>query len=160
MADIERLYNEYYGFIYKFLLSKCKSPHLAEELTQETFYRAFINIKQLMDESKAVCWLCTIAKNLLYSHYNEQKRFCDSPDESESLPSERDTESEALGHILAEKALKIAESLETPYKEVFLLYIYTGLSFKDISLLFGKSESWARVTFYRTKEKIIKEINL
>ena len=75
VADIEKLYRDYYGFVFKFLLIRCRNESVAEELAQETFFKAFMNIKQLKNDEKAVYWLCSIAKNLLYSWYNEQKRF-------------------------------------------------------------------------------------
>ncbi len=49
---------------------------------------------------------------------------------------------------------KIIHEMEEPYKEVFWMRTFSNLSFKDISLFFGKTESWARVTYYRAKCKI------
>lgn len=49
---------------------------------------------------------------------------------------------------------KIIHEMEEPYKEVFWMRTFSNLSFKDISLFFGKTENWARVTYYRAKCKI------
>ena len=49
---------------------------------------------------------------------------------------------------------KALHRLEEPYKEVFTLRVFGELSFKQISQLFKKTESWARVTFHRAKQKI------
>ena len=49
---------------------------------------------------------------------------------------------------------KIIHEMEEPYKEVFWMLTFSNLSFKDISLFFGKTDSWARVTYYRAKCKI------
>lgn len=49
--------------------------------------------------------------------------------------------------------------LKEPYKEVFVLRVFAELSFADISEIFGKSESWARVTFYRAKNKLRERID-
>lgn len=159
MADIEMLFREYYGFIYKFLLSRCANESLAEELAQETFFRAFINAKQLKDEAKAAYWLCSIAKNLLFSHCRMQKRYANIEDAAE-LQSMQNIEQEVENRIISEKAIKIIQTLPQPYKEVFLLSVYGGMSLTEISNAFNKSESWARVTLYRAKEKIITEMNL
>ncbi|MGN1095608.1 MAG: RNA polymerase sigma factor, partial [Eubacteriales bacterium] len=56
------------------------------------------------------------------------------------------------------KALACLHELEEPYKEVFMLSVFGDISMKDISKLFGKSESWARVTFYRAKQKILERM--
>ena len=45
--------------------------------------------------------------------------------------------------------------LNEPYKEVFMLRVLGELKFQEIAGLFGKSESWAKVTFYRAKDKLI-----
>ena len=44
--------------------------------------------------------------------------------------------------------------MKEPYKEVFLLRVFGELSFEKIGILFGKSASWARVTYYRAKVQI------
>lgn len=153
MADFEKLYEDYYHLIYKFLLSLCKDFVLCEELTQETFYRAFINIKKLRDDAKAVAWLCSIAKNLYFAWYKENKKFCcEEYDEALCIADVADT---AETKILNEECMKVVNSLEPPYKEVFMLSVFAGLSFKDISCAYSKSESWARVTFYRAKQKML-----
>ena len=49
----------------------------------------------------------------------------------------------------------IIHRLDEPYKEVFTLRVFAELKFSEIGKIFGKSENWARVTFFRAKEKII-----
>ena len=153
MADIERLYNDYYGFVFKFLISKCHNESLAEELTQETFFRAYINIKKLRSDEKAVSWLCQIAKNLLYAWYNDQNRLT-AIEDAANLQSEENVELSVENKTLTEAAMQILKTLDEPYKEVFMLSVFGQVSLKDISTTFGKSESWARVTLYRAKQQI------
>lgn len=157
MADFEKLFVDYRGFIYKFLVKFCKDDSLAEELTQETFFRAYMNITNLKDESKAPVWLCQIAKNAYFAWYNDHKklnRFDDAQDISDSCNIER----AFCEKELAQKALLCLHQLDEPYKEVFMLSVLGQVSLKDISSIFGKSESWARVTFYRAKQKILERM--
>jgi RNA polymerase sigma-70 factor (ECF subfamily) len=49
----------------------------------------------------------------------------------------------------------VLHNLEEPYKEIFTLRVFAELKFNEIGKIFGKSENWARVTFFRSKEKII-----
>ena len=154
MTDFERLYAEHYGFIRRYLTKLCGDPPLAEELTQEAFFKAYMNLNQLRNKDKAATWLCAIAKNAYLAWVNEQKRHApldediagDSPDLSERL----------IDRELSHEAMRALHTLEEPYKEVFMLSVFADLPLKEISALFGKSESWARVTFYRAK-KIIRE---
>jgi len=134
----------------------CKNASLAEELTQETFFRAYMNFSQLRDKSKATAWLCQIAKNSYYAWYKENKKTTDienmqisgTPDIAE-LFEEKELSFEAFSKL---------HELEEPYKEVFMLSVFANLSLKEISTLFGKSESWARGTFYRAKKKLSEKL--
>lgn len=153
MADFERIFEENRGFIYKYLFKMCRNQTLAEELTQETFFRAYMNISNLKKEDKASVWLCSIAKNTYFAYYNEQKKL-EPLENSTDAESPFDTVDILENKELAQKAFSVLHSLEEPYKEVFMLSVFAGLSLKEISTLFGKSESWARVTFYRAKQRI------
>lgn len=157
MADIEQLYRDHYGFIHKFLISLCQNESLAEELTQETFFRAYINIKRLRTDSKAAVWLCQIAKNLYYAWYNEQKKLLPLEDQTGSCAAPDMAEAAEI-RALSKQAMDCLYSLDQPYREVFELCVFGELPLKDISKLYGKSESWARVTFYRAKQKIMERM--
>ncbi len=157
MTDFEKIYSENSDFIYKYLLKLCGNNHVAEELTQETFFRAYMNFKNLRNKAKAPVWLCQIAKNTYYSWYKEQKRI-HSFEENDELKDDFDIEGFFEKRELSEKAFELLHNLEEPYKEVFMLSVFGQLSLKEISRLFGKSESWARVTFYRAKQKLVERM--
>ncbi|MBQ8795540.1 MAG: RNA polymerase sigma factor [Clostridia bacterium] len=157
MADFERVFEENRGLVYRFLLKMCKDSFLAEELTQETFYRAYINLASLKKEEKVSLWLCSIAKNTYFAHINREKKTA-SFEEADLADEGFDVEKSFEEKELSQKALRALHTLAEPYKEVFMLSVFAGLSFKDISTLFGKSESWARVTFYRAKLKLAEEM--
>ena len=158
MADFEKLFQEYKGFIYKYLLKLCRDESLAEELTQETFFRAYMNMCTLRDESKISVWLCQIAKNTYFAWYNAQKKHV-KLEESMEIKGSVDIEQQFVDKELSEKALACLHKLDEPYKEVFMLTVLGQVSLKDISRIFGKSESWARVTFYRAKQKLAERMN-
>ncbi len=151
MADFEKIYSENSDFIFKYLMKLCGNASLAEELTQETFFRAYMNFSGLRDENKASSWLCQIARNTYFAWYNEHKKLSDIDEETSDTS---DIESVFERKELTEKAFACLHKLEEPYKEVFMLSVFGQLSLTDISRLFGKSESWARVTFYRAKQKL------
>ena len=152
MTEFEKLFNENREFIFKYLMKMTHDIPLAEELTQETFFRAYMNYSSLRSKDKASVWLCQIAKNTYFVWYNEQKKIAPL-DEYESASNEN-IEDSFIQKELSQKALMYLHELEEPYKEVFMLSVFGGFSLKEISLIFGKSESWARVTFYRAKQKL------
>ena len=158
MADFEKVFQEYKGFIYKYLLKLCRDESLAEELTQETFFRAYMNMSTLRDESKISVWLCQIAKNTYFAWYNAQKNHVNL-EESMGIKGSVDIEQQFVDKELSEKTLACLHKLDEPYKEVFMLTVLGQVSLKDISRIFGKSESWARVTFYRAKQKLAERMN-
>ncbi len=157
MTEFETLFRDKQPFVYRYLVKLTRDAALAEELTQETFFRAYMNYSGLRDKDKASVWLCQIAKNAYFRWYNEQKK-------RGALPENADGDAQSLEEAferreLSGKALACLHALEEPYKEVFMLSVFGGFSLKDVSAIFGKSESWARVTFYRARQKLMERMN-
>ena len=150
--EFQEIYETCYPLVYAFLMKQCANPHLSEELTQETFVRALKAINRFKGECRVETWLCQIAKNTYYTHYKKQRRPL--PDVTEAAS---DTESDFLTKDDALRLHRILHSLDEPYKEVFTLRTFGELPFAQIGELFGKTESWARVTYHRAKLKIKEE---
>lgn len=152
--EFEKMREDCASIVYRFLLSMCGNEDLAEELTSETFYQAYLHIDKFRGECKPETWLCQIAKNALYKEIRRAKRI---------VPWEQLEAVEFDGDMLEklsnkEQTLKIhrhLHHLSEPYKEVFMLRVLGELRFHEIADLFEKSESWAKVTFYRAKDKLI-----
>lgn len=157
MTDFEKVFENNREFIFKYLMKLTKNFSLAEELTQETFFRAYMNFSSLRDKEKASVWLCQIAKNAYFSWYNEHRKI-DSYENNELEIRAEDVEETFAQKELSRETLSHLHGLEEPYKEVFMLSVFGGFSLKDISEIFGKSESWARVTFYRAKQKLLERM--
>lgn len=153
MTDFEKIFNDNRDFVFRYLIKLTHDVSLAEELTQETFFRAYMNYAGLRNKENASVWLCQIAKNTYFAWYNEHKKL-DSLEESVFVDDTNSIEEKFIRKELSEKAAICLYELEEPYKEVFMLSVFGGFSLKDISRIFGKSESWARVTFYRAKQKL------
>lgn len=150
--DFEQVYSKYYGSVYRYVFSMAKDKNIAEEITQETFYKALKNINKYNSKFKMLTWLCQIAKNTYYTYCKKNKNLYELDEkiaDSEEMIIEKIIKSEQNIEIL--KALHL---IEEPYKEVFTLRVYSELSFKQIGEIFNKSENWARVTYYRSKLKV------
>ena len=149
--NFEEVYRKYFADVYRYVLALSRSEHVAEEVTQETFFRALSAIDTFRGECQLRVWLCQIAKNAYYSHMRRQK------DKRHILP-------EIDGGLRVEDAILDRDQAMTvhahlheltePYKEVFMLRVFGELEYAQIAKLFGKTESWARVTYHRAKMKI------
>ena len=149
--DFEMLYNSYSMDIYRFTFLLCKNEDMAKEITSETFYRAICSADKFKGDCSVRVWLCQIAKNIFYNIVKREKFSVEMPDD---LSDNSDIEDEILDRSQALEIHKILHLLKEPYKEVFYLRLFSQLSFSEIGEIFEKSESWARVTFYRAKNKI------
>jgi RNA polymerase sigma factor (sigma-70 family) len=158
MDSMEQIYLKYANTVYGFLLTKSQNPDLAEELTQETFFQAVKNVSKFKGNSSVSTWLCGIAKNLLYQYLRKQK-YQVSLEESEGIPI-ISAETKLFCDWDNLQILKSLHNLEDPMREVMYLRLIGNLTFGQIGEIMEKSENWARVTFYRGKERIIKEVEL
>ena len=155
--DFETIYKEYFSVVYGYILSISGDPLTAEEITQDTFFKALKKIDDFRGESTLKVWLCQIAKNTYFNYVKARGKTDALPEEYGEWSAS--AEDEYLLKVDSKRAHGIIHNLKEPYKEVFSLRIFGELSFSDIGELFGKSESWARVTYYRAKLKIREELD-
>ena len=158
MLNIQEVYEQYFTVVYRYLLSLSHNTHIAEELTQETFFKALKKVDDFRGDCDLRVWLCQISKNTYYDYLKKNKKYApESQDEKkESFPSDllqnfSDKETALQVH-------QVLHRLSEPYKEVFSLRTFGELTFREIGMLFGKSENWARVTYYRARVKIREEL--
>ena len=149
----EKLYEAFYMKVFSYVMTLARDRNDAEEITQETFFRAISTDKSFRGESDSFTWLCSIAKNIFI---DEKRRVARQDDElSEELPdTNKGIEEKLTDRDQSLKIHLILHKLEEPYKEVFQLRIFGELSFAEIGSIFGKTETWARVTYHRARLKI------
>lgn len=153
MDKFEALYQEYVLDIYHFCLSLCGNELLAEDITQETFFKALQNIDRFRGECSVKTWLFRIAQNEWITRCRKNKKLTSL--EGQPEPSgEGDLETSFADRDTARALHKKLHHLQEPYKEVFTLRVFGELPFAQIAELFGKSESWAKMTYYRAKQKL------
>ena len=142
--DIETIYRLYFRDVCLFLQGLTRSETLAEELTQETFFRALDGLKDYDGKQDVRAWLFTVARNAYYDHCRREIKAADSPDIAQLLV---DKDAAFTVH-------QCLHALEEPYKEVFSLRVFGELPFDRIGAIFGHNAAWARVTYYRAKTKL------
>ena len=157
--DIERIYEENFITVYRYVLSLSRDPHIAEEVTQETFFKALKSVNAFRGDCSLSVWLCQIAKNTYLKHLEKTKRTDKLKQTSKGEAFVSDGPEKALISKETSKRIhKVLHDMDEPYKEVFSLRVFGELSFSDIGELFEKSDSWARVTFHRARLIIKEEI--
>ena len=154
MQDIEKIYKENFETVNKYLFCLTKNWDLAEELTEETFYRAVEKIGKFKGESKISTWLCQIAKNLYYDVLSKNKKIVNTEYNLLELEAEESTEEKVISNDEKITLYKNLQKLDEKTREVIYLKITGELSFKEIGEILNKTENWARVTFYRGKQKL------
>ena len=155
MQNLEQLYEEYFQTVNKYLFCLTHNVDISEELTQETFYRAVKKINTYRGECKISVWLCQIAKNLWYDYCRKSKKVINA-DEQELLKIQSPDKLEEQVVLNDEKMslYKKMQKLDEKTREVIYLRITGELSFKEIGIILNETENWARVTFYRGKNKL------
>ena len=124
---------------------------LSEELTQDAFMRAFTSRSGFRAEADAFTWLCAIAKNLYADELRRRQRLDELP---QDIASEADIELDVSDKEQVFRIHKLLHELNEPYREVFELRVFGELSFRQIGTVFGKTESWARVTYHRARVQL------
>lgn len=156
MRDFQQIYADYYTVVYRYILSLCRDETLAEEVTQEAFFKALKNIGKFRGQCRLEVWLCQIAKNTLYTLSEKRRRTLPLPEEP--IPAKTDVETSFAEKDDARRAHAALHRLPEPYREVFWMRAFGEMTFAEIGALFGKTESWARVTYYRARMKIREEM--
>jgi len=152
VTDFGQIYTEYFTDVYKYALSLCRDESIAEEITQETFFKAMKGIGQFNGSCKLYVWLCQIAKNTYFSFCQKHKRTISGDME---LPgSGPDLETDYLEKDEARRLHILLHQMDDPYKEVFTLRVFSELPFAQIGELFGKTDGWARLIYYRAKKQL------
>lgn len=154
--EFHEIYETYAHDLYGFILKMCCNEQLAKDILQDTMMKAMMSADKFRGECSVKSWLCTIAKNLYYNHLKRSENNNISLD---VIPET--TDSENIEHLISDSEIAVQihhvlHRLEEPYREVLSLRIFAELKFSDIGNIFGKSENWAGVTFYRGKQKLIK----
>lgn len=147
---MDEIYQKYARFVYRYLLSLGAGEEVAEEVMQETFFQAVRSIHTYKGESKLSTWLCAIARNQ-YAKYRKKNPGHISFDETFMAYAINDPPAQV-------EVFKSMQILPGNTREIMYLRIYGNLSFRQIGEVLGISENTARVTYYRAREKLRKEM--
>ena len=157
IPDFGDVYSQYFSDVYKYVLSLSYNETIAEEVTQQTFFKAMQHIDQFNGSCKLYVWLCQIAKNTYFTYCKKEKRFVPEED-IEGQGISFDLEKQYLDKDTVKRLHVLLHNLDEPYKEVFTLRTLGDLPFSQIGELFGKTDSWARLVYYRAKKRLQEDL--
>lgn len=157
MKDIEMIYREYFGDVFRYIFRLSGDNHIAEEITAETFFKAMKSLNSFRGECDIRVWLCQIAKNCYYSHLRKSS-YNENIDEYTGIAAPFSLENDVLLRDEAKRVQLILDKLPQMYRDVFTWRVYAELSFKQIGQIFGKTENWACVTYHRARKMILERL--
>ena len=145
-----KIYKLYYKPLYLYALSLTHHMQEAEDLTEETFLKAFLTLDS---HENIQAWLFLVLKNLFYMKVRKRKRMLDMDAEKIKNipdPSYFYKEKQEQRLWLYEKIF----SMEPLEKNIILLTVTAGLKDEEIAKIVNTSVQNVRVIRYRTKEKL------
>ncbi|MGM9629136.1 RNA polymerase sigma factor [Butyricicoccus sp.] len=155
--NIGQIYEDYFLDVYKYVRGLSASDTVAEEITQETFFRAMRSLDSFRGDCDVRVWLCRIARNCYFTYLKKQKHVTGNEADFDLTPDVTDIEQQLVDKDRAFAVHQALHALPEPYREVFTLRVFGELSFAQIGALFGKTDHWACVTYHRARQKIQKQ---
>lgn len=153
--EFEEIYRLYANDLYKFILRLCKNETLAMDIMQDTMLKAITSIDKFNGSCSIKTYLCTIAKNNYFNYLKRAENRGIPLDDTAQMADGTSFEESLDDKDSAMQIHKALHRLDEPYREIFSLRVFAELKFSDIAAVFGQSENWARVMFYRAKKKLL-----
>lgn len=156
--DFEAIYRLYFTSVYRFILSRCQDPDLADEITSLTFFKALESLDSFRGDGSIDGWLKQIGYRIYLDHLQRTAKTLPE-EELEQLPSLDLSPDDQIIEQESVQSIELAiKQLRTPYREVFELRVKEELSYQDIARIFGKTDNWACVTYHRAKRMVQDEL--
>lgn len=153
--EFDEIYRLYANDLYKFILRLCKNETLAMDIMQDTMLNAITSIDKFNGACSIKTYLCTIAKNNYFNYLKRADNHNIPLEEAEQFADSTSVEDSFESREQILQIHKALHRLDEPYREIFSLRVFAELKFSDIGAVFGQSENWARVSFYRAKKKLM-----
>ena len=161
MQSFEDVYKEYFKRVYAFLFKLTSDHDVAEEMAQETFYRAFVSFHKYDGSCEIFTWLAAIAKNVFFKYLSKKKLQTLNVDlsvESHAADPSSDPEAVLQQKFVASYVNDCVKKLPKKYRDVVFLRIYAELPFSQIADILSITENSAKVVYYRAKNALRKDL--
>ncbi len=159
MSEFEELYNLYYRDVYYYVLKLTGyQDHIAEEVTQESFYQAFISLKRFRGECAMKSWLCQIAKNTYYKYLKTHAKEIYLEEDAHQQREEKSVSTAVEEKQMTIHIRKVIADLDERSRSIAEYRLFGEKSYKEIGELIGIREATAKVLFSRAKAKIQQQL--
>lgn len=164
MPELKQLFSELYDQnierIYRFIFIKVSSQEIAEDLTSETFTKAW---KCFQEDGKIIfnpsAFFYQIARNLVADHYRQKGKIKLVPTEDSSLADpDSDFETKAIFASDIESIRKAISNLKDSYQDMIAWHYLDDMPVSEIAKLINKPEGTVRVTMHRALAALKKEL--
>jgi len=150
LDDFAKLYDKYIKKIYDFTYYRILHKETTEDLVSKTFFKALSNInKYQAGKGSFPSWLYRIARNTIIDHYRTKKEVTDI-DDVWDLSSNEDIPRDADNKQKLEKVEQYLKKLKPEQREIIIMRVWDGLSYREIADITDKSEASCKMMFFRT----------
>lgn len=158
--DITRQYNQFSEAVYRYILLLVRHKETAEDLTQDTFYKAFRSMDSYRGEASELTWLIRIARNVTYDHFRRKRIIAFSPfDDKEAGRSGEETpEFLTLRQEEAAELYAAIGRLKRDYQDVLILRKIQEYPIKDTAFILKWTETKVKMKLSRALEALKKEL--
>ncbi len=157
MENIEEIYKKYANLIKHYIFLITGNLELSEEIMQETFVIAIDQLNKFRGDCEISVWLRSIAKKVLYKKTKKNISMQTISIDNLNIVDNKDIEEEYISNNNKLKLYASLQKLDADTREVMYLRLTGDLTFKEIGNLLHRNENWARVTFFRGRQKLSKE---
>lgn len=160
MQDMNAIYKKYGEIVYKYVFCLTGNEDTTEEIVQETFLVAVKDINKFRGECKISTWLCQISKYIWYKRLKKEKSKKAVPLDvlQNTLFIQESIEDNFCNKESKIKLFKKLQSFDETTRNVMYLRIFGNFEYTEIAEIMGKTSNWARVVFFRGKQKLKEEL--
>lgn len=152
------LVETYKGLVFNLAFRMTGNYQDADDLTQETFIRAYQKLQQFDQDKKFFTWLYTIGINLIRNHLKKKARDISSPAVHLRFGSHTQVQESREGGLLSEESIRrlneIMQKLPVDLREAIILKFHQDLTFEEVAAITGDSVSAVKMRIYRGLEKL------
>ena len=160
MQDMDTIYKKYGEIVYKYVFCLTGNKDTTEEIVQETFLVAVKDINKFRGECKISTWLCQISKYIWYKKLKNEKIKKEIPLDilKNTLSIEESIEENFWNKEKKIELFKKLQNFDEDTKNVMYLRIFGNFEYNEIAEIMNKTSNWARVVFFRGKQKLKEEL--
>lgn len=138
-------------------LRYARDYHSAEDILQEGFIKAYINIEKFRSEGSFEGWLRRIFVNTAIEHFRRSTPMY--PIMEVTQADNHTVNEEVVEHLAANDLLKMIQTLSPGYRTIFNLYVIEGYSHKEIAEMLGISEGTSKSQLARARYLLQEKVN-